>query len=198
MIFEPGSATAPPDLDLARDAAAQLLKALGVDIDSPATAATPARMAAAYAEMLTPRPFTFTTFPNDADYGHLVTVRNIPFHSLCEHHMLPFHGIADLAYQPGDQIAGLSKVARLVEHVAKRPQIQERMTAQIAAVLNEHLTPAGVGVVVRAQHLCMTLRGVHVSGTETVTTTMLGTIRSNAVLRDEFLQATHSHERRHD
>jgi GTP cyclohydrolase I len=198
MTTDIRSATAPLDLNLARDAATQLLKALGVDIDALATADTPTRMVAAYAELLTPRPFTFTTFPNNEHYGHLVTVRQIPFHSVCEHHMLPFHGTADVAYQPTDRIAGLSKFARLVEHVAKRPQVQERMTQQIATLLDEHLAPGGVGVLVRAEHLCMTLRGVHAPGTETVTVTLLGTIQADAALRDEFFQITRSRERRRD
>jgi GTP cyclohydrolase I len=188
MTTDLGSAAMPLDLDLARDAATQLLKALGVEIDAPATADTPARMVAAYAEFLTARPFTLTTFPNDEHYSHLVTVRAIAFRSLCEHHMLPFRGTADVAYLPTDRIVGLSKLARLVEHVAGRPQVQERMTQQIATLLNEQLSPAGVGVVIRAEHMCMTLRGVHAAGSETITTTLLGSIRSDAALRDEFLQ----------
>jgi GTP cyclohydrolase IA len=188
MTTDLGSAAMPLDLDLARDAATQLLKALGVDIDAPATADTPARMVAAYAEFLTARPFTLTTFPNDEHYSHLVTVRAIAFRSLCEHHILPFRGTADAAYLPTDRIVGLSKLARLVEHVAGRPQVQERMTQQIATLLNEQLSPAGVGVVIRAEHMCMTMRGVHAAGSETVTTTLLGSIRSDAALRDEFLQ----------
>ena len=187
MTTDPPTAM-PLDLDLARSAATQLRKALGVDTDGPATADTPARMVAAYAELLTARPFTLTTFPNDEHYGHLVTVRAIAFHSLCEHHMLPFRGTADVAYKPTDRIAGLSKLARLVEHVARRPQLQERMTQQIANSLNEQLSPAGVGVVVRAEHMCMTIRGVHAAGSETVTTALLGSIRTDTALRDEFLQ----------
>lgn len=183
------------DLESARDAATQLLKALGVDIDAPATANTPTRMVAAYAELLSPRPFTLTTFTNDAVYDHLVTVRTIPFRSLCEHHMLPFRGTADVAYQPTDKIVGLSKLARLVEHTAQRPQVQERLTQQIATYLVENLTPAGVGVLLRAEHLCMTLRGAQAPGTETITTALRGTLRSDAALRDEFLQATRSRRR---
>lgn len=187
MTIDPCSAI-PLDLDLARGAAVQFLKALGVDIDAPATSDTPARMVAAYAEFLTARPFTLTTFPNDERYSHLVIVRAIAFHSLCEHHMLPFRGTADVAYKPVDRIAGLSKLARLVEHVARRPQLQERMTQQIANSLDEQLSPAGVGVVVRAEHMCMTMRGVHAAGSETVTTALLGSIRTDTALRDEFLQ----------
>ena len=117
MTTDPRSAITL-DLDLARGAATQMLKALGVDTDAPATADTPARMVAAYVEFLTARPFTLTTFANDEHYSHLVTVRAIVFHSLCEHHMLPFRGTVDVAYKPTDRIAGLSKLARLVEHVA--------------------------------------------------------------------------------
>ncbi|MFC8850358.1 MULTISPECIES: GTP cyclohydrolase I [unclassified Micromonospora] len=183
------------DLESARDAATQLLKALGVDTDAPGTANTPNRMVASYAELLSPRPFTLTTFPNDTAYDRLVTIRAIPFHSLCEHHMLPFHGTADVAYQPTDTIVGLSKLARLVEHTAKRPQVQERLTQQIAAYLIEHLAPSGVGVLVRAEHLCMTVRGAQAPGTETITTALLGTLRSDAALRDEFLHATRTEQR---
>nr|WP_203863006.1 GTP cyclohydrolase I [Plantactinospora mayteni] len=183
------------DLESAHDAATQLLKALGVNIDAPATANTPTRMVAAYAELLTPRPFTLTTFANDAAYDRLVTVRAIPFRSLCEHHMLPFRGAADIAYQPTDKIVGLSKLARLVEHTAQRPQVQERLTRQIAAYLVDHLAPAGVGVLLRAEHLCMTLRGTQAPGTETITTALRGTLQSDAVLRDEFLQAIGSGQR---
>ncbi|MFI6163121.1 GTP cyclohydrolase I [Micromonospora haikouensis] len=183
------------DLESARDAATQLLKALGVDTDAPGTVNTPTRMVAAYAELLSPRPFTLTTFPNDTAYDRLVTVRAIPFHSLCEHHMLPFHGTADVAYQPTDTIVGLSKLARLVEHTAKRPQVQERLTQQIATYLVEQLAPTGVGVLVRAEHLCMTLRGAQTPGTETITTALLGTLRSDTALRDEFLHTTGTGQR---
>lgn len=192
MTMDPTHTVMPPDLELARDAAAQFLKALGVDIDAPATTDTPARMVAAYAELLTPRPFAMTTFPNDQRYSQLVTVRRIPFDSLCEHHMLPFRGTADIAYQPTDRIVGLSKLARLVEHVARRPQVQERMTQQIAALLHEQLSPAGVGVQVRAEHLCMTMRGVHAPGSQTITTALLGVVQSDAALREQFLQTAHS------
>ncbi|MBO4205586.1 GTP cyclohydrolase I [Micromonospora echinofusca] len=195
MINDPGMTVAPLDLESARDAATQFLKALGMDTDAPATVDTPARMVAAYAELLSPRPFVFTTFPNDSAYDHLVAVRAIPFHSLCEHHMLPFRGTADVAYQPTDKIVGLSKLARLVEHTAKRPQVQERLTRQIATHLTEQLAPAGVGVLVRAEHLCMTLRGAQTPGTETITTALLGTVRSEAALRNEFLHATRSGDR---
>ncbi|MFI9531414.1 GTP cyclohydrolase I [Micromonospora rosaria] len=102
-------------------------------------------------------------------------------------HMLPFRGTVDVAYQPTDMIVGLSKLARLVEHTAKRPQVQERLTQQIAAYLVEHLAPAGVGVLVRAEHLCMTVRGAQAPGTETITTALFGTLRSDAALRDEFM-----------
>jgi GTP cyclohydrolase I len=189
MTTDLSTVNVPPDLESARDAATQLLKALGVDIDAPGTANTPTRMVAAYAELLAPRTFTLTTFPNDAAYDRLVTIRAIPFHSLCEHHMLPFRGTADVSYQPTDMIVGLSKLARLVEHTARRPQVQERLTQQIATYLAEHLAPAGVGVLVRAEHLCMTLRGAQAPGAETITTALLGTLRSDTALRDEFLHS---------
>ena len=121
---------------------------------------TPRRVAAACAELLTPRPFNLTTFANDEDYDELVLARDLPFHSLCQHHMLPFKGVAHVGYLPGDRILRLSKLARVVELFARGLQVQERMTKQIADWLLEHLAPKGVGVVLEAEHLCMSMRGV--------------------------------------
>ena len=130
---------------------------------------TPARMARAYAEMFAPRPFDLTTFPNDEGYDELVLARDIPLHSVCEHHLLPFVGVAHVGYLPGDRILGLSKLARVVEMFARRPQVQERLTQQVADWIATNLAPRGVGVVVEAEHLCMTMRGVRAGGTRTVT-----------------------------
>ena len=155
-------------------------------IDTAATTDTPARMAQAYAEMLSPRSFDLTTFPNDDGYDELVLARAIPVQSVCEHHMLPFLGTAHVGYLPGQRILGLSKLARVVELFARRPQVQERLTKQIADWLHTHLQPRGVGVVVEAEHLCMTLRGVQAVGATTVTSTLLGALRDDPRSRSEF------------
>src|SRR5688572_27489388 len=157
------------DLDAAARAAHDLLLALGIDVDAEGLRDTPRRVAAAYAELLTPKPFSATTFPNDEGYDELVVARGIPFHSLCEHHLLPFVGYAHVAYLPGERIVGLSKLARVVEHFARRLQVQERMTVQIADWIEDELEPRGVGVVLEAEHFCMTLRGVQKPGTLTAT-----------------------------
>ena len=194
LAIDPHPAVAHPllhhrrvDVEGARRAAADLLRALGVSPDDEATAETPRRVAKLYAELLTPEPFTPTTFPNDAGYDELVLVRGIPFTSLCEHHLLPFRGVAHVGYLPGDRIVGLSKLARLVDAFARRLQVQERMTAQIADWIQDHLAPRGVGVVVDAEHLCMTVRGVQATGTSTVTSTLYGLLREDAAARQEFL-----------
>ena len=136
------------DLVRAERAAAAFLDALGVPVGGGSTAATPRRMAQAYAELLTPRPFALTTFPNDENYDELVLASGIPVQSVCEHHMLPFVGTAHVGYLPGDRILGLSKLARVVELFARRAQVQERLTTQVADWLQTHLQPRGVGVVV--------------------------------------------------
>src|SRR3954452_16731460 len=143
------------DLEAAQVAAGQFLRALGVGLDRESTRDTPRRMAEAYAELLTPRAFDLTTFPNDEEYDELVLARSIPVRSLCQHHLLPFVGVAHVGYLPGDRIVGLSKLARVVEHFARALQTQERLTKQVADLLNEHLQPRGVGVVIEAEHLCM-------------------------------------------
>jgi GTP cyclohydrolase I len=178
------------DLPRAERAAGEFLAALGVDTAVPARADTPRRMADAYAEMLTPRSFDLTTFANDEHYDELVLVRDIPVQSLCEHHMLPFVGVAHVGYLPADRILGLSKFARVVELLARTPQVQERLTAQVADWLQTHLLPGGVGVVIEAEHSCMTLRGVRAGGTTTVTSALRGTLRDDPRSRAEFLALT--------
>ncbi|MEE4418362.1 GTP cyclohydrolase I FolE [Streptomyces bugieae] len=148
---------------------------------------TPGRMARAYAELFSPRPFDLTTFPNDEGYDELVLARSIPVRSVCEHHLLPFVGTAHVGYLPGRRILGLSKLARVVEHFACRPQVQERLTKQVADWLQTQLEPKGVGVVIEAEHTCMTLRGVQATGSSTLTSTLLGTLRNDARSRAEFL-----------
>jgi GTP cyclohydrolase I len=179
-----------PDRDRAEMAAEAFLEALGLDTAAPGLAETPRRMAEAYAEMLTPRSFDLTTFPNEEGYDELVLARDIPVQSVCEHHMLPFVGVAHVGYLPGERIVGLSKLARVVELFARRPQVQERLTTQVAGWLRDRLQPRGVGVVVEAEHLCMTLRGVRAPRATTITSTLLGTLREDARSRAEFLALT--------
>jgi GTP cyclohydrolase IA len=174
------------DLAAAQRAAEDFLTALGIDVDEDGLRQTPARMARAYAELLDARPFRLTTFPNDEGYDELVMARDIPFRAICEHHMLPFRGVAHVGYLPGDRIVGLSKLARLVDHYAARPQTQERLTRQIADCLAARLNPRGAGVVLEAEHACMTLRGVRALGTTTITSALLGALRADARSRSEF------------
>jgi GTP cyclohydrolase I len=178
------------DLPAAERAVADLLTALGRDPQSPHLADTPRRVAKAYQEMLTPREFELTTFPNDEGYDELVLAKDIPVQSLCEHHLLPFQGVAHVGYLPGDRILGLSKLARVVELFACRPQTQERLTKQVADWLQARLQPQAVGVVIAAEHSCMTLRGVNAVGSSTVTSTLLGRLRDDARSRAEFLALT--------
>jgi GTP cyclohydrolase IA len=173
-----------------RRAARELLRALGADVDSESLRDTPRRVADAYAELLTPQPFRATTFPNDDGYDGLIVARAIPFHSLCMHHMLPFHGIAHIGYLPGERIIGLSKLGRVVELFARDLQIQERLTVQVAGWLQDELRPRGVGVVLEAEHLCMSLRGVQKLGAKTVTSALHGAVRDDARTRQEFLALT--------
>jgi GTP cyclohydrolase IA len=171
-------------------AARELLRALGTDVDAEAFQETPRRMADAYVELLTPQPFRATTFPNDDGYDQLIVARAIPFHSLCMHHLLPFHGVAHVGYLPGERIIGLSKLGRVVELFARDLQIQERLTTQIARWLERELEPKGVGVVLEAEHLCMSLRGVQKLGAKTVTSALHGSVRDDARTRQEFLALT--------
>jgi GTP cyclohydrolase I len=175
------------DLGAAEAAARDLLIALGADLDQQGLRETPRRMAAAYAELLAAEPVDLTTFPNDEGYDQLVLVRDIPFQSLCMHHLLPFHGVAHVAYLPGERIIGLSKLARVVEHFSRDLQLQERLTTQVAVWLQERLRPKGVGVVLEAEHLCMSLRGVQKAGAMTVTSALHGLIRDDPRTREEFL-----------
>lgn len=171
-------------------AARDLLVALGADLGEDGLRDTPRRMADTYRELLTPEPFELTTFPNDEGYDELVVVRDIPFGSLCMHHVLPFHGVAHVAYLPAERILGLSKLARVVDLFARDLQLQERMTTQIAAWLQEQLEPKGVGVVLEAEHLCMSLRGVQKAGAKTVTSAVHGLVRDDPRTREEFLSLT--------
>ena len=193
LPWRPRMSAAPAAVDLpaAEQAAADLLRALGQPLESVHMADTPRRLARAYAEMLTVSSFDFTTFPNTEGYDELVLVEDIPVRSLCEHHMLPFVGVAHVGYLPADRVLGLSKFARVVDFYGHRTQTQERLTKQVADHLQRHLDPRGVGVVIEAEHTCMSLRGVRAVGTRTVTSALLGTLRTDPSSRAEFLALTH-------
>jgi GTP cyclohydrolase I len=195
LIQSPGNLGAV-DLPAAELAAAALMRALGMDLTEPSLAQTPRRVARAYADLLTPDEFTMTTFPNSEDYDELVVVRDIPFTSICEHHLLPFTGTAAVGYLPAQRILGLSKLARVVHLFARSPQVQERMTNQIAGWLDTHLEPRGVGVVLTAEHSCMTLRGVQARGSVTTTSAHTGLVRTDQRTRSEFFILAISSESR--
>ena len=190
----PGGMRTVGEVDQARAAAAvrELLIAVGEDPDRPGLQDTPARVARAYAETFAglwqdPAEVLATVF--DEDHDEMVLVRDIPMYSTCEHHLVPFHGMAHVAYIPGHdgRVTGLSKLARLVEVYARRPQVQERMTRQIADALADALKPRGVLVVVQAEHLCMAMRGVRKPGSSTVTSAVRGIFRDNAATRSEAM-----------
>jgi GTP cyclohydrolase I len=181
---------APVDLVKAEKAATEMLAALGLPIDGADMFETPRRLVHAYAEMLTPPEFDSTTFENAAGYDELVLVTDIPVHSLCEHHLLPFTGVAHVGYLPSTRILGLSKFARTVEFFARRAQTQERLTMEIAEHLSERLEPQGVGVVIEAEHTCMSLRGARAEGARTVTAALRGRLRDDPKTRAEFLSLT--------
>jgi GTP cyclohydrolase I len=178
------------DPEAAERAAADLLTALGADLTDESLSETPRRIASLYGELLTPSPFDATTFPNDGGYDELVVARAIPFHSLCEHHLLPFVGVAHVGYLPGERIIGLSKLARVVDHFARSLQVQERLTTRVADWIERELSPKGVGVVLEAEHMCMSLRGVQKAGATTVTSALHGLVRDDPRTRQEFLALT--------
>ena len=171
-------------------AIASLLRMIGEDPERDGLADTPRRVVKALHEMTAgygedPAEILSTTFAETSD--ELIILRGISFYSICEHHMLPFYGEASIGYLPG-KVVGISKLARLVHCYARRLQIQERLTSEIAAAIAEHLEARGTAVIVRAHHLCMGCRGVKLPGTELITSAMLGTLRKDAVTRAEFLQ----------
>jgi GTP cyclohydrolase IA len=183
-----------PEIDsaAAEQAAADLLTAMGLDLTDENLAETPRRMARALIEMTSGSDFELTTFPNEEEYDELVLVRDIPLQSVCEHHMLPFVGIAHIGYLPGERILGLSKFARMVDLHARRPQTQERLTKRIADHLQSALAPCGVGVVIEAEHTCMSLRGARATGARTTTSALFGRLRDDPRSRAEFLALTRS------
>jgi GTP cyclohydrolase I len=174
----------------AEQAAADLLIALGMNLTDENLVETPRRMAHALIEMTSGPDFDLTTFPNDEGYDELVLVQDLPLQSLCEHHMLPFVGVAHVGYLPGERILGLSKFARLVALHARRPQTQERLTKRIADHLQDQLQARGVGVVIEAEHTCMSLRGARAPGARTTTSALFGQLRDDPRSRAEFLALT--------
>ena len=178
------------NLPAAERAVRDLLLALGRDPSSQHLSDTPRRVAESFTEMLTPREFDLTTFPNDEHYDELVLAKSIPVQSLCEHHMLPFTGVAHVGYLPGKRILGLSKLARVVELFARDLQVQERLTVQVANWLQEYLDPMGVGVVIEAEHMCMSMHGVQAIGSRTITSSVHGLLREDARSRQEFFTLT--------
>ncbi|WP_322937751.1 GTP cyclohydrolase I FolE [Nocardioides bizhenqiangii] len=178
------------DPGAAERAAADLLTALGLNLVDENLVETPRRMAHALIEMTSGSDFELTTFPNEEGYDELVLVGGVPVQSLCEHHMLPFVGVAHIGYLPGARILGLSKFARMVELHARRPQTQERLTKRIADHLQEELGPHGVGVVIEAEHTCMSLRGARTPGARTTTSALYGRLRDDPRSRAEFLALT--------
>jgi GTP cyclohydrolase I len=190
---DPVDQPASIDPDAAERAVRDLLLAMGRDPDDAHLADTPRRVAGAFAELLTPLAFNPTTFPNDEGYDELVIARDIPFHSLCQHHLLPFHGVAHVGYLPGARILGLSKLARVVQTFARDLQVQERLTQQIADWIRDQLRPKGVGVVLEAEHLCMSLRGVQARGARTLTSAVHGRLRDDSRSRAEFFALARVH-----
>ncbi len=167
-----------------------ILEAVGEDPDREGLLETPRRVAKMYAEMfqglsVDPGRHLEVLFPES--YDEMVLVRDIPFTSMCEHHLLPFSGVAHVAYLPQGKVTGLSKIARVVEEVARRPQVQERMTNTIADLISNHLDTSGVGVVVSAEHSCMAIRGVKKPGSVTITSSLRGDFRDDPATRAEFM-----------
>lgn len=169
----------------------EIIEALGEDIDREGLIGTPERVARFYAEVFDgihqDPGAVVDTFFGDEHYQEIVMVREIPFYSMCEHHFVPFHGQAHVAYLPNGRVTGLSKMARLVDGFARRPQMQERLTAQIADALSDRLEALGVLVVIEAEHLCMSMRGVKKPGAMTVTSAVRGTMQSDAATRAEAM-----------
>jgi GTP cyclohydrolase I len=178
------------DLEKMKVAVRMILEAVGEDPDREGLLETPRRVAKMYAEMfqglsVDPGRHLEVLFPES--YDEMVLVRDIPFTSMCEHHLLPFSGVAHVAYLPQGKVTGLSKIARVVEEVARRPQVQERMTNTIADLISNHLDTSGVGVVVSAEHSCMAIRGVKKPGSVTITSSLRGDFRDDPATRAEFM-----------
>jgi GTP cyclohydrolase I len=178
------------DLKSIEKAVRTILIAVGEDPERPGLVETPRRVAAMYAEMfaglkLNPARHLEVTFPEQ--YDEVVLIRDIAFTSMCEHHLLPFSGVAHVAYIPDGKVIGLSKIARVVEEVSRKPQVQERMTQTIADMVNEHLYTSGVAVVISAEHSCMSIRGIRKPGSRTVTSALRGEFKNNSLTRAELM-----------
>ncbi len=178
--------------DTIKLAMASIIEAIGEDPLREGVKNTPQRVAEMYAELfsgLDADPKAELTVSFEVGHQEMVVLKDIPFYSMCEHHLLPFYGVAHIGYIPGadGRVVGISKLARVVEIFARRPQLQERMTQQIADTIFEALQPDGVAVVIQAEHLCMVMRGIKKPGTNVITSAMRGTFRSKAITRSEFL-----------
>jgi GTP cyclohydrolase IA len=189
----------PVDHERIKRAVREIIEAIGEDPDREGLRDTPRRIADMYAEIFSgvdcdPSSVLSVTF--EENHQEMVILRDIPFYSMCEHHFLPFHGVAHVGYIPRGRILGISKIARVVEMLARRPQLQERLTGQIADALMNAIQPHGVGVVVEAEHLCMTMRGVKKPGTRIVTSANRGIFRDRPVTRDEFMSLIRSESHR--
>ncbi len=190
QIHDPARLSQPVDLDRIQRAMQEIIEAVGEDPLREGLLDTPARVARMYAELfsgLRLDPTEYLRVGFEAGHDEMVILRDIPFYSVCEHHFMPFHGTAAVGYIPDGRVVGVSKLARLVEGYAHRPQLQERLTSQVADALMDTLGPDGVAVVIEAEHLCMTQRGVKKPGARMITSATRGTFRKNEVTRAEFL-----------
>ena len=183
------------DIPKLKDAVRLILEAIGEDPDREGLKETPRRVAHMYEEMfvglrLDPARHLKVTFPEH--YDEMVLIRDISFTSMCEHHLLPFYGVAHVAYIPNGKVTGLSKIARVVEEVSRKPQVQERMTQTIASLVCEHLQCSGAAVVISAEHSCMSIRGIRKKGAKTITSALMGEFKNNLATRQEFMALINS------
>src|SRR5690242_3887604 len=189
-IEERGAEPASFDVARLRKAVREIIQAVGEDPAREGLRETPRRVADMYAELfsgLSQDPADVLRVGFEEGHQEMVLVKDIPFFSMCEHHFLPFHGVAHIGYIPNGRVVGLSKLARALEILARRPQLQERLTSQLADVIMSTLEPAGVAIVIEADHLCMTMRGIRKPGSKTVTSAMRGVFRRGPATRAEFM-----------
>ncbi len=188
--FEDGTLLGASCKQVIADGVTSMLRAVGSGVDAQGTADTPKRVANMYDELLSGYSMDPVALLNDAmfdvEYDEMVVVKDIDFYSLCEHHLLPFYGKVHVGYLPNQKVIGLSKIPRLVEMFARRLQVQERMTQQIATIMDELIEPAGIGVVVEAKHLCAAMRGVRKPNTTMTTSAVRGQFKKNSLTREEF------------
>ena len=181
-----------------RTAVEIIIRAIGEDIEKEGLRETPRRIAQMYQELFSgvgEDPVGELSVSFEENHQEMVILRDIPFYSMCEHHFLPFHGVAHIGYIPSGRVVGISKLARVVEILARRPQLQERLTGQIADTIMEGLDPQGVAVVIEAEHLCMTMRGIKKPGSKVVTSANRGIFREREMTRAEFLSLIHPNKR---